>query len=195
MTPRALLPATLLLLPACAAPDRWTPFDTTVLYADLTGPAPTAQEAAPRPETPRTPITRDEQGRIPLSIEQAALLALENNRDLRVSRLTPEIAATFEDIERGRFDPELFARAEFGDAESVEISRATGELFSTERQETLAEVGVRQDLPTGTRIEAGVRANRSLSNRTPEQQAARVGLTLTQSLLRGFGPGVNLARV
>lgn len=195
MIPRPLLPAAFLFLSACAPPDRWQPFDTSVLYVDRTGHAPTTEEAAPRPTSPRTPLTRDEHGRIPLSIEQAALLALENNRDLRVNRLSPEIAATFEDIERGRFDPELFARAEFGDIESVEISRATGELFSTERQDTLAQVGIRQDLPTGTSIEAGVRANRSLSNRTPEQQAARVGLTLTQSLLRGFGPGVNLARV
>jgi len=30
------------------------------------------------------------------------------------------------------------------------------------------------------------------SNRTPEEQQARIGLTITQSLLQGFGPAVNL---
>ncbi|MEZ6193181.1 MAG: hypothetical protein R3C45_18055 [Phycisphaerales bacterium] len=36
--------------------------------------------------------------------------------------------------------------------------------------------------------------NRDISNRAPEQQDARLGLTVTQQLLRA-GPAVNLARV
>jgi outer membrane protein TolC len=40
-----------------------------------------------------------------------------------------------------------------------------------------------------------VLSDRATSNRAAEQQSARVGLTLTQALLRGRGPGVNLARV
>jgi len=34
---------------------------------------------------------------------------LQNNRDLRDRRLTPVIAGTFEKLERGVFDPALFA--------------------------------------------------------------------------------------
>jgi outer membrane protein TolC len=58
-----------------------------------------------------------------------------------------------------------------------------------------AVAGVRQELPTGATVEATVEQERSVSNRTPEQHAARLGLSVTQSLLRGFGPAVNLASV
>ena len=54
---------------------------------------------------------------------------------------------------------------------------------------------MRQTLPTGTDIETNVTFERNTSNRAPEQQEARVGLTVTQALLEGFGPAVNLASV
>ncbi len=44
-----------------------------------------------------------------LSIEDAVFMALENNGDLRIRRLEPAIAGTFEQIERARFDPVLGA--------------------------------------------------------------------------------------
>lgn len=194
MTGRLVTAASLALLAGCSSPDRWSAFDTETLYADLHSESESI-EAEQSAIPPRTIPTRDEAGRIVLSIEQSALMALENNRDLRVNRLTPEIIATFEDIERGRFDPELFGRAEIVESEAVEISRATGENFSTEREDTVYEAGIRQELPTGTSIEAGVLSDRATSNRAAEQQSARLGLTLTQALLRGRGPGVNLARV
>lgn len=132
---------------------------------------------------------------IELSVEEAALLALQNNRDLRVQRFNPVITGTFEDIERGIFDPEVFASGEYFEQEGAEISRATGEDFTTEIRDTNAQAGVRQSLPSGTDVEAAVSTNRSASNRAPEQQVARVGLTVTQALLQGYGPAVNLASV
>lgn len=194
MTARLLTAGTLALLAGCSPPDRWSAFDTQTLYADLHREA-EAEEAQQSAIPARTIPTRDAAGRIVLSIEQSAFFALENNRDLRVNRLTPEIIATFDDIERGRFDPELFGRAEILETESVETSRATGENFTAEREDTIYEAGIRQELPTGTMIEAGVLSNRATSNRAAEQQSARLGLNLTQALLRGRGAGVNLARV
>ncbi len=44
-------------------------------------------------------------------------------------------------------------------------------------------------------LEAAVEQGRSRSNRSPEQQTARLGLSVTQSLLRGLGPAVNLVSV
>ncbi|MEZ4272349.1 MAG: TolC family protein [Myxococcota bacterium] len=44
-------------------------------------------------------------------------------------------------------------------------------------------------------MEGAVEHQLNTSNRTPDQQVARVSLTVTQSLLQGFGPAVNLARV
>lgn len=130
-----------------------------------------------------------------LSVEEAVLMALQRNRDLKVRRFEPEIAATFEDIERGRFDVELFAEAEYFEEEASETSRSTGEQFSVLAAETSQELGVRALLPTGTSLEALVNHQRNTSNRAPEQQEARLELSATQSLLRGFGPTVNLAGV
>ncbi len=49
--------------------------------------------------------------------------------------------------------------------------------------------------PAGTALEASVGYGRSTSNRAPEQQDALLGLSITQSLLRGFGAAVNLVGV
>ncbi len=130
-----------------------------------------------------------------LSVEKAVLLALHNNRDLKVRQQTPVITGTFEQLERGRFDPELFVDTEYFKERANETSRSSGEKYSVLGDEVSAEAGLRQRLSTGTTIEAGLRQERSISNRAPEQQTARLGLSVTQSLLRGFGPAVNLASI
>ncbi len=130
-----------------------------------------------------------------LSIEDVTLLALQNNQDLRVQQLNPVIAGTYELIERGVFDPELFA--EFGYVEEVasESSRATGQKFDVESTEVDTVAGIRQDLPSGTTLEASVEYARDRSNRAPDQRAARAGLSMTQALLQGLGPAVNLVSI
>lgn len=179
----------LLLLAGCQPVDRWSAFDTRRMYEDI--------ETWDEPYTPELdkPDPDDTDTILALSVEEATLLALENNRDLQVRRLTPDIIGTFETLERGVFDPQVFAGASVGEEKAVEVSRATEENFETNREDTAYEAGVRQHLPTGTDVELGVTSNRSTSNRSPEQQGARIGLTVTQSLLQGFGPAVNLASV
>lgn len=134
-------------------------------------------------------------GPLSISIEQAVLLALRNSRDLKVQQLNPVIAGAFESIERGAFDPELFAAGSWFAEQAEEISRSTGEKFDVEGSERNFAAGVRQQLPSGTRIEGAVEQDRDASNRAPTQETARLGLTVTQSLLRGYGATVNLARV
>jgi len=156
------------------------------------GETPSTDPAASPAEPPGLPVS---QGRISLSVEEAIVYALRNNRDLRVEKLNPVIAGTFEQIERGVYDPELFAEFAYDEEQALETSRATGEQFPTEGSDTYSVAGVRQRFPTGTQIEGTVEHERSLSNRAPDQQIARVGLSVTQSLLRGFGPAVNLVGV
>lgn len=130
-----------------------------------------------------------------LSREQTTMFALQRNLELQVELLTPVIAGTFEEIERGEFDPEVYARLEYLKEVSSETSRSTGEQFSVEGEDIGGAAGIRQSLPTGTDLDLRLSQDRSISNRAPEQQEARVGLTVTQQLLRGFGPAVNLASV
>jgi len=120
---------------------------------------------------------------------------LRSNRDLRVQELNPVIAGTFEQLERGAFDPELFAEFTHFRERATETSRATEETFDTEGTETGFITGLSQPLPTGTALEVTAEHNRSTSNRAPDQDVARLGLSVTQQLLRGFGPSVNLAAV
>ena len=128
-----------------------------------------------------------------LSLEEAALSALRNNRDLRVQQLIPKVQGAFAEIARGEFDTELFADFQYGQARSVETARSTEERFDVDNKETSSVLGVRQRIATGTTLEATLEHDYSHSNRTPEQQRARLGLTVTQALLQGLGPSVNLA--
>ncbi len=144
------------------------------------------------PAQPDSPAAQ--QGKVlELSVEEVALLVLQNNRDLQVRRLNPVIAGTFEQIERGAFDPEVFAELTHSEEQASETDRATSSQFDVEGSDAAAEAGIRTLLPTGTNIEGKVEQFRSTSNRAREQQVARLGLSVTQALLQGFGPAVNLA--
>ncbi len=182
-------------LAACTPAPPWDLSDPSHPYADVLRRQPVEPWLNPQPPETGATSLLPETGPLHLTIELAALVALEGNRDLRVQRLTPQIVATFEDIERAVYDPELFLGASILKDEGTEVSRATGESFSTEREDSTLQGGVRTNLPTGTTIELGASVDRSTSNRTTDQQIARVGLTLTQALLRGFGPDVNLAQI
>ena len=196
--PFAAVVATLLMLSGgCAQPDRWRIFQdgsNSPVRKEAPPPIELPEELQPRfVEEPSFQLPA--KGPVELSVEQAAMLALHNNRDLKVRQINPVVAGTFEQIERGVYDPELFAEMEYDKERAVETARSTGTEFRVEATDTAAVAGVRQALPTGTTIEATVEQERSTSNRTPDQQVARLGLSVTQSLLRGFGPAVNLAGV
>ncbi|MEC7518691.1 MAG: TolC family protein [Myxococcota bacterium] len=130
-----------------------------------------------------------------LSLEEASLLALERHPELAVRRLDPAIAATFEQLERAEFGVTLFADGQYQQELSRETNRATMMQFDVEGSRTTAGLGLRQRLPTGTTLETALGLGRDESNRAPEQQEVRASLTLTQSLLRGLDPDVNLASV
>lgn len=175
----------------------WFEPDWNEILADSGSRDTIADDAIPRPAFTDSPAPVDLAGGGPheLSVEQAVVLALSRNRDLAVAQYTPVIVGAFEQIERGVFDPEVFGQVEFAREESVETARATGSQFGVRGNDSAGVAGVRQTLPTGTDIELAATQDRSISNRAPEQQSARIGLTVTQALLRGFGPAVNLASV
>jgi outer membrane protein TolC len=130
-----------------------------------------------------------------LSVSDAVLLALEHNRELVVERLEPEITRTEESEAYEPFDPRL-------ELDEIGIEREEGEklrgLGISERYETDSAVGrvaIESLLPTGTGIalEAGTEISDEASTR--QLVRSRVGLTVSQALLQGFGPGANLARL
>ena len=189
---------TILVTGSCAPVDRWSVFDPEFERVLQHGPVSDVKDA----ERFRPEITEEAEldlpaggGPLELSIEEATLLALSNNQDLQVQKLNPVIAGTFERIERGVYDPELFAELRYAEEVASQTSRATGEQFAVESADVDMTAGIRQDLPSGTALEASVEQQRDQSNRAPDQRAARLGLTVTQSLLQGFGPAVNLVSI
>ncbi|MDX9820077.1 MAG: TolC family protein, partial [Desulfococcus multivorans] len=190
-----LIPAAVMwaiLMSGCMMPDHrpvFTPDFDVHIAEDDAEPVAVPDVLQPRPDA-LSPAEFPKDGPLDLSVEQAVMLSLANNRDLRVRRLGPVIAGTFEQIERGNFDPEIFGEFEYAEEEASETARSTGTQFSVKGHDAFAAAGVRQQLPSGTRVEASVSHERSISNRAPEQQIARLGVSVTQSLLRGFGPAV-----
>ena len=185
------LAASFVLLASCAAPPIELPEITSgasvgsssQLPLGVTSPGP---RPSPRDEalSPSTALAAP----LEISIEGAVLLALENNRALRIERLNPPIQRTFEEEERAAFEPILSAEVS-GSREKAE-SRSGGDTHSSS---TEAGVGLTELLPTGTEIDVGVTTDRTWGTSQQEQHATRAGLTVTQALLRGAGLGANLA--
>ncbi|MBW2443046.1 MAG: TolC family protein [Deltaproteobacteria bacterium] len=161
------------------------PADTTV-HMDMG--ANGQSEAVAAPTVPPGPLK--------LTVTEAILLSLENNRALVVQRLNPSIQQTFEDQERAVFDPVTNADVSAGrvDGERLARSGSSTEGFTTDAAEGI--ISLEQYFPTGTTValEAGTRMNDS-SLYDDSFYTTRLGMTITQALLRGFGTQVNLARL
>ena len=161
------------------------PADTTVqMDIGSTG----QSEAVAAPTVPPGPLK--------LTVTEAILLSLENNRALMVQRLNPSIQQTFEDQERAVFDPVTNADVSAGRVEGERLARSgsSTEGFTTDAAEGI--ISLEQYFPTGTTValEAGTRMNDS-SLYDDSFYSTRLGMTVTQALLRGFGTQVNLARL
>lgn len=193
----AMLPALVaLLLSGCMQPENLRSFAAAwhAVPKETGKPVVIPAEMQPRPVDGNRPVVTDGQP-LNLAVEQAIWLALENNQDLRVRRLAPLIAGTFEAIERGVYDPELFGELDFSQEKSL-APDYSGMLTNLKQSSSNLKFGVRQKLPSGTTIEGSVAQSRSDINFLDTKvQSARLGLSVTQSLLRGAGPVVNLVSV
>jgi outer membrane protein len=163
-------------------------------HADYVGPRNSEPNAAsvtvpgtgtPVESRPIVPAT----GPLAITVEQAMLLALENNKALMVRRLDPQIERTFEQQALAVFDPDLTAKVSEDRRQVTEGStpyRANG---------ITASAGVEEFLPTGTTLGLTESTSQIALLGDEEKYASRMAFNATQSLLRGFGPSVNLASV
>ena len=123
-----------------------------------------------------------------ISIEDAILLALENNQAFRVERLKPQIRQTFEMQERAAFDPTLS-----GEYSISRESKETGETSISKIKQTDSEFEISKFFPTGTELKLETSTDHTDSSTPGDQTSTRGGISITQALLRGFGAKVNLA--
>lgn len=135
------------------------------------------------PESPTAPLA--------LTLDEAVLLTLEYNRAFQIERLGPALRKTNEDIERAQFDPVLTGQVAHG-RERTERPTASGR-NAVVTDSTSGQLAVQESLPTGTGLELRATGARSDSTGANSSGTSRVGLSVTQSLLRGLGLETNLA--
>lgn len=132
---------------------------------------------------------------IRVSVQDAILMTMENNRSLAVERLQPKLQETFEQEQKAVFDPVLGAQVS-GGRERGERALPLGGRESFDSKIVNAEIGVEKFFPAGTTIQVvGSSGYTDQSFYVDPLVQSRLGLSLTQALLRGFGTAVNLASV
>lgn len=152
--------------------------------------------AAPTTATPAAPAAPAISGPLEIGIGQAILLALEHNRSLAVERLRPAIARTFEGQAAAEFDPLLSADIETNRLKLQRLARtgAGTEGSVTDRTDATATVSKRFAGGATVSAEGSVEQTDS-SLYSGRFNATRLGLTVTQALLRGLGTEANLANL
>jgi len=127
-------------------------------------------------------------------VQQAIVLALANNRALAVERLNPQVLRTFEHQERAVFDPVVSGGVSGDRAKSHRLSRAGAGTTDSIVDSASANAAVESFLPTGTTVELSADAGVIDSSLYSDAFfSTRLGMTVTQALLRGADLGANLA--
>ncbi len=146
------------------------------------------------PEIPSSP-TRPS-GPLKITTTEAVLLSLENNRSLVVEQLNPDITKTFEDTERAVFDPKAAAEISGGRTEGERQARAGSATEDFTGDEGAGIISLAQYFPTGTTVTLD--GTTEMNDSSLYQDAfywSRLGLSVNQAILRGYGSDVNLVRL
>jgi outer membrane protein TolC len=143
--------------------------------------------------TAAAPILPNAGAPLELSLRDALLSALQNNRSLAVERLAPEIVRTQEDIERAVFDPVVGAEAS-GRREQSETP-ANGRFRDVHQRHLGASASLRRALETGTTVAAAAEISDLSASYSDRVVSAGVEVSVTQALLRGRSIEANTARI
>jgi outer membrane protein len=170
---RVLPVVTIAVLALSAAPASAQPSSFSI--SSLTAQAPTASAAEP--------VRR-------LSIDEAVLLALEQNLGIRIQRIDPQIQDIVIAQSRSSWAPSLNASFSRNGQTQQSTSSLSGGALSVENGRFANGVGVSQLLPWGGAYRANWNNNRDTTtslffNFSPQLQSA-VNLNYTQPLLRDF---------
>ncbi len=140
-------------------------------------------------------LSLNHEGPIEITVQDAVLFALENNRSLEIERLNPRISHTFEEQERARFDPVLDWSLGYTEEKSEEWSGDPLAVSEEKTRETEANLGVSKFFATGTELGIDMSSASTWTDSYVDRHEHRVGLSVTQALLRGRGRDVNVARL
>jgi outer membrane protein len=180
--------------PAPAQPP--TPAPAPAVAAQPVPQAPTpAQGAQPAPSSPASqaaPIEEQKGGGAVrrLSIDEAVQIALEQNLDVQVAKIDPQLQKLTVDQTRGVWLPQLSGNLQFRSSSTEPNSSLSGAIDTLTNRSLFGTATVDQLLPTGTSYSIGWDATRARSNNTfsnfNPSLAQNLSFSLTQPLLRGF---------
>lgn len=155
-------------------------------FSDYIGTSPPSLDA-PRTRQVQGMTVFDETGPIELTIEDAVLAAVSYNQALAVESITPDIRRTFERQLQALFDPVISASGAYS------RERIAGDnIGDTTTSGVDVDAAAAVELPTGTAIEAQVATAYESPPGRNDRYASRIGVSMTQALLRGAGSDVNL---
>ncbi|HPA16842.1 MAG TPA: TolC family protein [Verrucomicrobiae bacterium] len=187
---------------------------TALIAASLFGAAPPVDPGTPpagpgaaiaspgtAPAAPSTPpaATDDSSAVMSVSPKDCIARALEENLELQVDRIAPQLERADWMAARGRFEPSLGMSAEWEDATSpiFPADRIPGGRRSDENEYTRYEGSLGGLLPTGLSYDIASAANNheGVAANFQSRWSSDLGITLTQPLLRDAGPGVQMAEI
>jgi len=141
-------------------------------------------------------VSLAEKGPLKITVKDAIIIALENNRSLLVERINPSIRETFEDQELAVFDPTVEAEISTLRNDSKGLNQSGNYAKSSVNDVIQGGIFLEKYFPTGTSVETEAVTKTTDSDQYSGQYSStRLGLSVTQSLLQGYGTNVNLARL
>ncbi len=153
---------------------------------------------APAPEKPpeEIPERTAPPGPLKLTIKETLLLCLENNRALMVERLNPAIRETEESRETAPFDPEIGVEVSAGKEKAERLARSGSDTENYATDFIDGVIFLDQYFPTGTTVSLEAETQMDDSSLYEDSfYSTRLGMTVTQALLRGYGTDANLANL
>lgn len=128
-----------------------------------------------------------------VGIQDSILKALENNPTVTIQRIQSQLTSSSVEEQRAAFDPELNVSANRSKTKTEAQLGTRPEPLQLTTERSRISVGVSETLPTGTTLSLSSDMSGSVSSLYTDQASGSLQLSLTQSLLRGFGTGPNLA--
>ncbi len=151
----------------------------------------------------RSPLVMDidaDMSPMQMTLRESIDLALEKNLGLSITRYSPGISLDALTVAEAAFDPTLNASLTAGEdafPPSTSLAGVTsGRAVNADQQFNLS---LDKQFTYGTEVSVGTRLNRATTNSSNAllnpDYTSRLGLTVRQPLLAGFGEAVNLAAV
>jgi HAE1 family hydrophobic/amphiphilic exporter-1 len=165
-------------------PQPVLPAPTPAQTAGQPPPAAPASQAAPIQEQRGGGQTRK------LTVDEAVQLALEQNLDVQVAKIDPELQKLAVDQSRGVWLPQLSGNLQFRSSSTEPNSSLSGAIDTLTNRSFFGTTTFDHLLPTGTSYSVGFDATRATTNNTfsnfNPSLASNFSFALTQPLLRGF---------